>query len=86
MSNPSTIIKGRHGMPNSGTGCAPIVLGTVSDTPTRAIHCNAGGTAILTFADGSKAPFTLAEGGLYDFAITKAATAGGTDPELVAIY
>jgi hypothetical protein len=73
-------------MPNSGTGCAAIALGTAFDTPTRAIHCNVAGTAILTFADGSSGEFNLIEGGLYDYAITKAATAGGTDETLIAIF
>jgi hypothetical protein len=82
----NSIIKGRHGMPDSGTGCAPIVLGQTIDTPTRAIHCNTGGTAILTFEDGSSGTFTLLDGVLYSYAIVQAATAGGTNPVLVAIF
>jgi hypothetical protein len=86
MSLESDIIKARHNRPNSGIGCAPITLGAALDSPTRAIHCNVGGTAILTFTDGSSGTFVLQEGGRYDYMITKAATSGGTNPTLIAIF
>ena len=74
----------KSNIPNSGVGCQAVTLGE-NIQATRAIHVNTGGTAILTFLDGTTGTFTLAEG-LYDYSLTKVATAGGTDPTLIAIY
>jgi hypothetical protein len=53
-------------------------------TPTAAIFSNAGGTATLTFANGSTALLTLAAGVVYPFKI-KACTAG-TIADLFGLY
>ena len=78
---------GRKGLIYLGRDAAPITLGTViTDGPTASVHCNTSGTAILTFASGRRATIAMAEGARYDYAILKAETAGGTDPELVALF
>lgn len=70
----------------SGTGARAITLGTALSKPSTAIHCNSSGEAICHFLDGSKATLIFAEGGCYDYQIRLAVTAGGTDPDLVAIF
>ena len=79
-------IKGRQEVHMSGTGAAAITIGGAAfDSPTRAIHCNAGGSAICTFVNGSTATLVFVEGLSYPYAIVSASTAGD-DPELVAIF
>jgi hypothetical protein len=78
----------RHGAKRmyAGTGARPITLGTVLPEPSNAIHCNANGTAICHFVDGSKATLTFTAGGVYSYRLKLAETAGGTNPTLIAIF
>jgi len=69
-----------------GGGAKAITLGTILPAPSTAIHCNEEGTAICHFEDGSSATLFFAKGGLYDYRLTLVATAGGTDPTLIAIF
>lgn len=71
---------------DSGIGAAEITLGDDLSAITRAVHCNVAGSAILTFASKDAVEVVFLAGVTYPFAITKAATAGGTDPTLVAIF
>jgi hypothetical protein len=73
--------------PDSAIDGQNIVAGQLLSTPTRAVYFGTGGTATLTFADGSIATFqNLLAGVVYPFSIRSVATAGLTAGGIVALF